>query len=82
MKRYGEAKKLFPTRVSLGTCGEVDGFPSSIARSELYKADMFTNGVNNHEMDLPIVRVSSAANLALTLTMHYYCKLQLKLLSP
>jgi hypothetical protein len=80
MKRYGEAKKLFPTRVSLGTCGEVDGFPSSIARSELYKADMFTNGVNNHEMDLPIVRVSSAANLALT--MHYYRQLQLKLLSP
>jgi hypothetical protein len=62
MKRYGEAKKLYPTRISLGTCGEVDNFPSSIARSELYRADMFSGGaINNHAMDLPVVMVSNTA---------------------
>jgi hypothetical protein len=61
MKKYVSDKKLYPTRVSLGTCGDVNGFPCSIGRSELFRADMFSGAVNNHAHDLPIVQVSIAA---------------------
>jgi hypothetical protein len=71
MKRYGEAKRLYPTRTVMGQCGEVDGFPSSIARSELYRADMFSGGaINNHAMDLPVVMVSAAESPICLVLLH------------
>lgn len=44
------------------TCGDVDGYPSSIARPALFQTPMFTDqqgreDFNNEAMSLPIVKV-------------------------
>jgi hypothetical protein len=61
-RRFEQAFKRYPTRKVMGTCGDVDGFPSSIARPALFQTPMFTDRAgdeaeNDAARDLRVVQV-------------------------
>jgi hypothetical protein len=59
---FEQAFQRYPTRTPLGTCGDVNNFPSSISRPALFSTPMFTDfdgneAINNAAMDLRVVQV-------------------------
>jgi hypothetical protein len=63
LREYEDEFDRYPTRTALGNCqAAIDGYPTSIARPNLWGTPMFTDragneAINDAARDLPVVQV-------------------------